>query len=274
MRLMGGLGPKMPITAITWLIATLSISGFPFFAGFFSKETIIGLTLERGDIALYIITLGTAGLTAFYMLRAFILAFGGKGGSLGGLWGGTYRGVGEPHESPLTITIPLILLAIASVIAGYWSGFFTYVNPEAKPLDISVLLATPDTWLGVAVSFVGLITAYVLYARMEPATLNAFVQNHGFLRFLHRFFYNRYYIDDLYDLLIRYIVLGISHLEQAFDTYIVDGIVNGVARLITGIGGGVRRVETGRVQTYMVGFFGGVAVFAIVVFVLVTFVRG
>src|SRR5256885_369050 len=113
-RLMGGLGPKMPITAITWLIATLSIAGFPFFAGFYSKETIIGLAYDHGDYALYVITLLTAGLTAFYMLRAFILAFGGKGGSFGGLWGGPYRGEGEPHESPLTITIPLILLAIPS----------------------------------------------------------------------------------------------------------------------------------------------------------------
>src|SRR5919109_2973685 len=65
-RLMGGLAPKMPITAITWLIATLSIAGFPFFAGFFSKETIIGLTFEHGDWGLYALTLGTAGLTAFY----------------------------------------------------------------------------------------------------------------------------------------------------------------------------------------------------------------
>jgi NADH-quinone oxidoreductase subunit L len=71
--------------------------------------------------------------------------------------------------------------------------------------------------------------------------------------------------------LIRYVVLGISHIEQAFDTYVIDGIVNGIARLITGIGGGVRRVETGRVQTYMVGFFGGVAILAVLVFVLVTF---
>ncbi|MBV9228156.1 MAG: NADH-quinone oxidoreductase subunit L, partial [Chloroflexi bacterium] len=152
MRLMGGLGPKMPITAITWLIATLSISGFPFFAGFFSKETIIGLTLERGDWGLYILTLVTAGLTAFYMLRAFILAFGGKGGSLGGLWGGPYRGTGEPHESPLTITIPLILLAIPSVIAGYWLNFFNYLDPNVPGINLVTFLSTPDVWVGVGIS--------------------------------------------------------------------------------------------------------------------------
>ncbi|MGH9552864.1 MAG: NADH-quinone oxidoreductase subunit L, partial [Terriglobales bacterium] len=92
MRYMGGLGSRMPITAITWLVATLAISGFPFFSGCYSKDSIIGLAFDHGDYALYAITLFTAGLTAFYMLRAFILAFGGKGGSFFGLWGGPYRG--------------------------------------------------------------------------------------------------------------------------------------------------------------------------------------
>src|SRR5260370_14305704 len=85
MRLMGGLASRMPITAITWLIATLSISGFPFFAGFYSKDTIIGLAFDKGDYGLWIVTLVTAGLTAFYMLRAYILAFGGKVGAFCGL---------------------------------------------------------------------------------------------------------------------------------------------------------------------------------------------
>jgi NADH:ubiquinone oxidoreductase subunit 5 (subunit L)/multisubunit Na+/H+ antiporter MnhA subunit len=273
MRLMGGLGPKLPITAITWLIATLSISGFPFFAGFFSKETIIGLTLERGDWGLYILTLGTAGLTAFYMLRAFILAFGGKGGSFGGLWGGPYRGAGEPHESPLTITIPLMLLAIPSVIAGYWLNFFTYLDPNAPGINLGQLFGSVDTWVGVAVSLIGLGWAFYLYGQVDQAKINAVVEGNVALRTLHRILYNRYYVDTLYDWLIRYVVLGISHIEQAFDTYIVDGIVNGVARVIMTLGSDVRRVETGRVQSYMIGFFGGVAVLGILVFVLVTYVK-
>src|SRR6266699_2272482 len=210
-RLMGGLGPKMPITGITWLIATLSIAGFPFFAGFYSKETIIGLAFDHGDYALYVITLLTAGLTAFYMLRAFILAFGGKGGSFGGLWGGPYRGEGEPHESPLTITIPLVLLAIASIVAGYWFGFFSYIKPGAPNLSFSVILTDWKTWLTVAVSLVGLAWAYALYTRVELARINAVVQGNAVLRVLHRILLRKFYFDDLYDLLIRYVVLGISH---------------------------------------------------------------
>jgi NADH-quinone oxidoreductase subunit L len=273
MRLMGGLASKMPVTAITWLIAVLAISGFPFFSGFFSKDTIIGLAYTNGYYALYVITLLTSGLTAFYMLRAYILAFGGKGGGWGGLWGGTYRGEGEPHESPLTITIPLVLLAIASIAAGYWFGFFSYIQPGAPNLVFSDILSDWKTWVSVAVSLAGLSWAYTLYTRVDLARINAVVQGNATLRVLYRILLRKFYVDDLYDLLIRYVVLGISHIEQAFDTYIVDGLVNGVARLVTFLGRDVRKVETGRVQAYMVGFFGGIAVLAILIFALIAFVK-
>jgi NADH:ubiquinone oxidoreductase subunit 5 (subunit L)/multisubunit Na+/H+ antiporter MnhA subunit len=270
---MGGLAAFMPITAITWLIATLSISGFPFFAGFYSKESIIGLAYDHGYYALWAITLITAGLTAFYMLRAYILAFGGKGGTLGGLWGKEeiYRGEGHPHESPPSMTIPLIILAIASVVAGYWFGFYSYVQPGAPNLDVGALFADPKTWIGVAVSLVGLVVAYAIYTRVELARIHDFVESNAFLRVTHRILLHKYYIDDLYNLLIKYVVLGLSHVEQAFDTYIVDGLVNGVAQVIVFLGRDLRHTETGRVQTYMVGFFGGVVVLAIVVFALIAF---
>jgi NADH-quinone oxidoreductase subunit L len=271
MRLMGGLGPKMPITAITWLIAVLAISGFPFFSGFYSKDTIIGLAFKNQDYAIWILTLFTAGLTAFYMLRAYILAFGGKGGRFGGLWGGPYRGEGEPHESPITITIPLILLALASIIAGYWTGFFGYVKPGAPDLSIAEVLTDPLTWLGVVVAFIGLGWAWFLYARFDLATIHDFVESRPVLHFLYRLTLRKFYFDDLYALLVRYVVLGISHVEYAFDAYVIDGIVNGVARLVTTAGRDLRYTETGRVQSYMIGFFGGVVVLAVIVIAVVTF---
>ena len=95
------------------------------------------------------------------------------------------------------------------------------------------------------------------------------MKNNAFLRNTHRLLYNRYYIDELYDLLVKYGVLGLSHIEQAFDAYIVDGLVNGVARLVTTLGRDIRYTETGRVQSYMIAFFGGVAVLSVLVFVLV-----
>ncbi len=293
MRYMGGLAKFMPITAITFLIATLSISGFPFFSGFYSKDTIIGLTLDRGDYGLYIITLVTAGMTAFYMLRAYILTFGGKGGAFGGLWGGPYRGAAgvvgqpwgrlagdggvaheqDPKESPLTMTLPLILLAIPSIIAGYWFGFFSYIDPHAPVLSLGTILTDWKTWVGVLVSFIGLGWAYYLYCVVGWVAVGKVVYNNSLLSFLHRVTLHKYYVSEFYALLIRYGVLGLSHVEAAFDTYVVDGIVNGVAGLVRGAGGDLRHVETGRVQSYMVGFFGGVALLAVLVFVLVTFVK-
>jgi proton-translocating NADH-quinone oxidoreductase chain L len=270
MRFMGGLASRMPITAITWFIAVLAISGFPGFSGFYSKETIIGLTFEEHNWGLYALTLITAGLTAFYMLRAFILAFGGKGGRLGGLWGGPYRGEGHVHESPATMTVPLCILAVFAIFAGYWTGFFSYVQSEAPNLNIGDLFSKADTWVGVAVSVVGLVVAYGLYARIELSRIEAFVKSRPALHAIHRVLYNRYYIDDLYNWLTKYVFLGIATLAQLFDTYVVDGAVNGVAWLINGFGGGLRRIETGRVQSYMIGFFGGLAILGVLVFLLVT----
>jgi NADH-quinone oxidoreductase subunit L len=301
MRVMGGLGPLMPITGIAWLIGTLAIGGFPFFDSFFSKDNIIAVAFDTGNYALWAITLITAGLTSFYMFRAFILAFGGKEGRWGGLWGGTYRGkiyriagleegnqdktylvekdeeekehTNIPHESPLTITIPLILLMIPSIFAGDWFNFYTYIDPNAAALTVRDVLTDWKTWLGLTVSLIGFTWAYVLYARVEFATLHDYVENRAFLRSAHRVLLHKFYVDDLYNLLIRYVVFGFSHTAQAFDTYVIDGIVNGVGRLVTTIGRDVRHVETGRVQAYMIGFFGGVAVLAILVFALVAFVK-
>ncbi len=277
MRQMGGLSKYMPITALTFLIATMTISGFPFFAGFYSKDTIIGLCLESGSIGLYVITLGTAGLTAFYMFRAYIVAFGGKGGDFGGLWvnrnndKNLYRGVGTPGEAPLTVTIPLVLLAIASIFAGYWTGFFSYLTPHATDLSIPTILSDPFTWVGVLVALVGFGVAYALYTRFSLAEINAVVENNAVLRFLHRLTNRKLYLDDLYYWLTKYVFLGIAHIASAFDASIVDGIVNGVAGSVMGLGKGLRRAETGRVQSYMYGFFGGVAALAIAVLVLAAF---
>ncbi len=272
-RLMGGLASKMPITAFTWLIAVLAISGFPGFSGFWSKEEIIGLALENGHPVIYALTLVTAGLTAFYMLRAYILAFGGKGGKFGGLWGGPYRGYGEVHESPKTMTIPLCILAVFSIFAGYWGNFFSYVNVTGeivKNLSFTGVLADPFTWIGVVTAFIGLGFAWAIYGRVELAKINQFVQSNALLSTLHRILFNRYYIDTLYNWIAQFIVLGIANIAQWIDAHIVDGIVNGVGLGVTEVGSGARRVETGRVQSYMIGFFGGVAVLAVVVIVLVT----
>ena len=285
MRKMGGLAKFMPITAITYLIAAITISGIPPLSGFFSKDTIIGLAYTNSAhvpsfFAIWLLTLLTAGMTAFYMFRAYIVAFGGKGGRFGGFWGSAqgdpelYRGVGTPHEGPLTITIPLILLAIASVVAGYWFGLFSYLTPGAENVSVSELFADWRTWLGVAIAVVGIGWAWNLYARVGMERVSQVVEGNALLRFLHRLTLRKFYLDDLYYWLTKYIFLGIAHIAAAFDSSIVDGIVNGVASLVNGLGRGLRHTETGKVQSYMYGFFGGIATLAIVVFVLFAFAQG
>jgi proton-translocating NADH-quinone oxidoreductase chain L len=276
MRQMGGLAAFMPITALTFLVATLTIAGFPFFAGFYSKDTIIGLCLQSGSYALYAITLGTAGLTAFYMFRAYIVAFGGKGGRVGGLWGNpeVYRGEGTPQESPLTITLPLTLLALASVVAGYWFGLFSYLTPGARDITFGEVVGDVWTWVGVGVAACGFLVAYVLYTRFSLAQISAVVEKNALLRFLHRLTNRKFYLDDLYYWLTKYCFLGIAYIASAFDTFIVDGLVNGVATAVTDSGKSLRHIETGKVQSYMYGFFGGIAALAIIVFVLVVFAQG
>lgn len=285
MRKMGGLAKYMPITAITYLIAAFTISGFPFLSGFYSKDTIIGLALTNGAqipsfYAIWALTLLTAGLTAFYMFRAYIVAFGGKGGKYGGFGGSPagapelYRGVGKPREAPLTITIPLVLLAAASIVAGYWFGLFNYLTPHAENISFTEIVTDGWTWLGVVVAFVGIGVAWSLYTRVGMERVHEVVESNALLRFLHRLTLRKFYLDDFYYWLTKYIFLGIAHIAAAFDASIVDGIVNGVAGLVTGLGRGLRRTETGKVQSYMYGFFGGVAVLAILAFVLVVFAQG
>jgi NADH:ubiquinone oxidoreductase subunit 5 (subunit L)/multisubunit Na+/H+ antiporter MnhA subunit len=162
---------------------------------------------------------------------------------------------------------------IPSIFAGDWFNFYTYIDPSAAALTVRDVLGDWKTWVGLAVSLVGFTWAYAVYARVELARIHDYVQNRAFLRTAHRVLLHKYYVDDLYNLLIRYVVFGLAHTAQAFDTYVIDGVVNGVARVVTTFGRDVRRVETGRVQAYMIGFFGGVAVLAILVFALVTFVK-
>lgn len=174
------------------------------------------------------------------------------------------------------MTIPLIVLSVFAIFAGYWTGFFQYVNISGHAvanLNISELFADPLTWVGVVVSLVGLGVAWVIYGRVDMVKIDQFVQSNAALRTIHRILYNRYYIDDLYNWIVKYIIiLGIATIAQAFDRYVIDGIVNGVARGVTEAGTGLSRVETGRVQTYMIGFFGGVAVLAVAIVFLITMV--
>jgi len=272
MRKMGGLAKFMPITALMFLIATLSISGIPPFSGFWSKDAIIGATQEYGathggNYTLYAMTLFTAGLTAFYMFRLYFLTFGGRGSAGAGFWGGQrqYRGEAHPHESPWTMWVPLALLAIPTVFAGFWSlgnsfaNFYTgqnlsYANPFLDGL----------TYLGIAVAVAGILLAWLIYGLgVVPAT---FLMRNPVGRAAYNVLLHKYYLDELYGWIIRYIVLGLARFAAGFDRVVIDGIVNGSATSVRRIGDATRRSETGVLQNYGVVFFGGALVIVLILF--------
>jgi proton-translocating NADH-quinone oxidoreductase chain L len=274
MRKMGGLAPYMKTTAIPFLIATLAICGIPPFAGFFSKDEIIGLAYQYGqnhggNYVLYGLTLAAAAMTAFYMFRLWFLTFGGRGGKLGGLWGGEYRGESAPHKVPLVMWGPIAFLAIPSALAGFWAlgnfPAFLTGNPAAESFENP--FTSGLTWLGVGVAVLGIALAWLMYG-LQTIPADAFTRN-PVGAFIYRVLLNKYYVDEFYGWLIRYIVLGLSHGAEAFDKYVIDGVVNGSAKAVLFGGSVFRRTETGRVQNYAAAIFGGALLITILVFIAV-----
>jgi len=272
MRKMGGLAKFMPITSVTFLLATLSISGFPLFSGFFSKDAIIGEAFkyggENGNYWFYGLTLFTAFLTAFYMFRLYFMTFGGKGGSFGGFFGSQaqYRGEAHPHESPWTMTLPLMLLAFPTVLLGFWSinsGFANFLTAATQAYESP--FTDPLTYVGVAAALLGIGLAWLVYG-LEIIPARAFTSN-PVGRAAYTVVLNKFYLDEFYGWLIKYIVLGLSNGAALFDRYVVDGIVNGSAKSVQRIGDATRRTETGILQNYGAAIFGGALIIALAVFI-------
>jgi len=263
MRRMGGLARFLPITALTMLVATLSIAGIPPFSGFWSKDPIISAAFERGDYLLYAMTAFTALLTAFYMFRLYFRSFGGE-----------YRGAGHPHESPLVMTGPLMILALATIVIGGW-GFFgwdqafaTFLNGGA-PVTYTVSPGLdPITFLGIAVAVAGVLVAWAFYSAGILKS-EAFITN-PLTRPVYQLLYHGYYLNEFYNgVIVRYVVLGLAGACAWFDAHIIDGIVNGSARAVLAIGSLTRRSETGFLSNYGAALFGGALLLMILLFVAV-----
>jgi NADH-quinone oxidoreductase subunit L len=259
MRKMGSLKKHLPITFTTMFIATLAIAGIPGLSGFFSKDEILwkAFSSPHGNIVLWAIGALAAGVTAFYMFRLVFLTFFGASRM-------------EPqvekhvHESPGSMTVPLMLLAVFSVIGG-WVGIpevlggHNYFEEWLAPVfahgaagghgaahhPVALELGLMAGSILVALCGIGL--AYYLYrVRTEkPEKIAETVPR------LYDVVYNKYYVDEIYDVVIvRRIVDGSVWLWKAFDAAFIDGIVNGVASLVRGAGDRLRRVQTGVVGNY------------------------
>ncbi|MBE3586512.1 NADH-quinone oxidoreductase subunit L [Desulfofundulus thermocisternus] len=245
---MGGLIRKMPITGWTFVIGGLAIAGIPPFAGFWSKDEILAVTLESGHYVLFVMAAFTAFLTAFYMWRLIFLTFFGD-----------ENPENHPHESPPVMTLPLIGLAILSTIGGlvgtpwapYWGEWIFFGHPHH---------AEPNYWVmigSIVLAAAGIYLAYQLYcADKTKARAKELAERY---KHIYNILYNKYYIDEIYLWFNHTIIDGAAKLFYLFDIYVVDGIiVNGLGKLTCLLGEGIRVSNTGRLQNYALVFFLGV----------------
>lgn len=266
-RKMGGLSSKIKITFVTMLIGTIAISGLPPFSGFFSKDEILAHAYEHSPILWFFGQL-TSMLTVFYMFRLLFLTFYGK-------FRGTHEQEHHLHESPASMTFPLIVLAILSVVGGLLGlpEFWHMPNWMSNNLDTVILRKNPSTmphdteWMLMGIAVLAAIAtiyfAYIVYMQKRTLPLKENDKMPGFQKLV----YNKYYIDEIYNAVITkpLDVLSVA-FHKFFDIQIIDGIVNGVGSAVKGIGSGVRLLQTGNIGFYVISM-----VIGIVFIVLVTF---
>jgi NADH-quinone oxidoreductase subunit L len=233
LRYMGGLRRRAPVTFWTLLCAAVAIAGVPFTSGFFSKDEILLAAHHHSPLMFWLGVL-TAGMTAFYVFRAIFLAFFGE-----------YRGEGHPHESPPVMTLPLVGLAVGSLAAGYFN-----VSKFLEPLFASPL--EHHDYLLVAVSvgagLAGIALAFVFYV-LRPGLAQVVAERLGLL---YRLVYNKYFVDEVYQALVVKPILGGSRevLWRGVDVGVIDGAVNGVGARARGLGGVLRRFQSGYIRSY------------------------
>jgi NADH-quinone oxidoreductase subunit L len=235
---MGALGRRMQTTFLTFGVGTLALAGFPGFSGFFSKDAILALAYERNP-AIFALELFTAFLTAFYMMRLILVAFFGKPKNE------TAR---HCDEAPPIMTIPLIILALMSFVAGF--GFFARrFLPLPEKENVAVLVPL----LSVIALLLGGGLAFYLYRTRETDPINAAI-----LR-------RRFYFDEFYAWLIEWTQGLLSRLCAFFDRWIVDaGGVRGASGATWGAGALLRLVQVGNLQAY--AFFFGLGIVWLIYF--------
>lgn len=276
---MGGLRKTMPITWLTYLVATLAIAGCPLTAGFFSKDEILWRAISYGSLlgrALWGIGIVAALMTAIYMFRSLFLTFHGRSRV-------EPEAAAHLHESPPTMTIPLILLAVGSVAAGWiglpaWLGgsqFEHFLEPvmgqardllaEHKPSATEVAhvssLELGITAVSVGVFLVGAVVAGFYFLSGFPKRGERAARRLGPIYQLSS---HRWWWDDLYNAVIARGTTGFARVVGWFDLHVVDGIVNGTGRAVLALGNELRRFQNGRVQHYALGIFVGVNLILIV----------
>jgi NADH-quinone oxidoreductase subunit L len=274
MGCMGGLARRIPITWVTFMAGGLALAGIFPFAGFWSKDEILGSAFQSGVYVMWAVGIIAAFITGFYTFRMIFVTF----------WGKETRSdattCARIHESPPSMTVPLIILAIASTLGGFLGlpGSFNVLAKFLEPvfaqanevlgiqegtfqtLDVVLML------ISLAVALMGIGLAWYIYVRRAadlPATLGA--------RFgsVYTIVYNKFYIDEFYNAtFVRLAVDGSNWVWHQFDERVIDGTVNGVGRVWQRAGALARPLQTGRVQNYLLAIFIGLFIVVTIVVVL------
>ena len=246
-RQMGGLKSKLPITHITFLIGCIAIAGVPPFSGFFSKDEILAAAFAKSPVYWVLGVIGAA-MTAFYMFRLYATTFLGK-------FRGTPNQEAHLHESPMAMTLPLILLAVASAIAGaigvpeimgghHWLSH-QLSSIVGEPTEIGLSHATECVLMAVSVSIavIALLMAVNIYRKKTDEAPTSFIG---------QFFYNKWHIDELYNTaIVNPLNRFAGFLKNSIEKQVIDGAVNGTGKLVQYSARQLRLIQNGQVGYYI-----------------------
>jgi NADH-quinone oxidoreductase subunit L len=252
---MGGLRKSMPVTHWTFLIATLAIAGVPPLAGFWSKDAILMAALDNHHPIVFAVGLGVAALTAFYMFRLYVVTFLGDNRT---------DKASHAHESSAVMLAPLVILALLSVIAGFFgvTGFVGLGENAGHHSENALLVES----LSIAAGLIGIGLAFHLY-RGDGARAEAVANRLGSA---YRVIQDKFYIDELYLFVTHKVIIRFISTPAAwFDRHIVDGTMNLAAWLTCRLGAVLNRTQTGQVQTYGVWIVNGAVLVLLFVWLVV-----
>jgi NADH-quinone oxidoreductase subunit L len=275
MKLMGGLRKHMPWTFATFLIAAISIAGIWPLAGFWSKDEIL-VSAQQMPV-LFALAMITVFMTAFYMFRAVFMTFMGeyRGGAPAENGGHDSSAAHKPHESGWVMVIPLVILSILAVGAGWWNvtgGFNEFMGHAAEHgeqagffASFFGILSHPLPLISLIVAILGIFLAYAMYmAKWISAEAVGKI-----FKPLYKLFSHKYYMDELYENVIvrKLLYNGLFRFFAWFDSNVIDGLVNGLARGTGTAGSTLRRAETGQLQLYGLTIIIGIIAIVVCLFI-------